>query len=59
MTRTSAEIRQELDSLPCHERALKDELQRACLRENPQLVQDYTYWLSIYPDGNFPFGVLD
>ncbi len=23
------------------------------------VVQDRAYWLSIYPDGNFPLGVLD
>jgi len=25
----------------------------------PPVVQDRAYWLAIYPDGNFPLGVLE
>lgn len=57
--RTSAEICAELDSLPGRERALKDELKRACSKEIPPVVQDYAYWIAIYPSGNFPLGALD
>jgi hypothetical protein len=59
MTRTSDEIRAELDAIPGRVRALKDELQRASIKECPPVVQDYAYWISIYPDGNFPLGALD
>jgi len=59
MTRTSDEIRADLDAIPGRVRALKDELQRASLKERPPVVQDEAYWLSIYPSGNFPLGALD
>jgi len=58
MTRTPAEIRADLDAIPGRVRALKDELQRAAKERTP-VVQDYAYWLSIYPSGNFPLGALD
>lgn len=59
MTRTSDEIRAELDAIPGRVRALKDELQRTASKERAPVVQDYAYWLSIYPSGNFPLGALD
>jgi len=59
MNRTSDEIRAELDNIPGRVRALKDELQRAVKQEHTPIVQDYEYWLSIYPTGDFPLGALD
>lgn len=56
--KTTDQIRADIENSERKTCNLKDELRRA-EAARPEVVQDYAYWLSIYPDGNFPLGALD